>query len=307
VVPPYSSPGAAERRLAQAFMWFHHNLNSVHDGPPPRRPRWADVVTLSQVRGFRSRREARESVPIPQPARPMTYSHSLIMRSRFLHKTTTFDRGPLLHPKSPKLPTELGEDPKELSSHAGAVASPFLLIRSPPLLEAVAAAMDLLIVRHGIAEDREEFASTEQPDDLRPLTREGKREFTKVARALHGIVPELDLIATSPLVRARQTAELLGERYGVPVVETDALQPEAAYTKFAALVKRSTSAEVVAIVGHEPHLSGLVAWLIGDTDARIAMKKGCACLVRFDRAAQRGAGTLLWLLPPGVLRRLRRG
>jgi hypothetical protein len=52
VVPPYSSPGAAERRLAQAFMWFHHNLNSVHDSPPPRRPRWAYVVTLCQVRVF---------------------------------------------------------------------------------------------------------------------------------------------------------------------------------------------------------------------------------------------------------------
>ena len=166
--------------------------------------------------------------------------------------------------------------------------------------------MDLLIVRHGIAEDRDAFASTGQPDDLRPLTREGRRDFTKVARALRSVVPAVDVLVTSPLVRARQTAEILGERYGMPLVESDALRPEAPYTKLAALLKRRRASEVVAVVGHEPHLSGLIAWLIGDTNARIAMKKGGACLVRFDRAAQRGAGTLLWLLPPGVIRRLTR-
>jgi len=167
--------------------------------------------------------------------------------------------------------------------------------------------MDILILRHVIAETREEFASAGQPDDLRPLTREGVHEFTKVARKLHAIVPTLDLIATSPLMRARQTAELLAKGYGLPLVETDALRPEAPFTKFASLVKRSTATEVIAIVGHEPHLSGLVAWLIGDKGARITMKKGGACLVRFDRGAQRGAVSLMWLLPPGVLRRLARG
>ncbi len=101
-------------------------------------------------------------------------------------------------------------------------------------------------------------------------------------------------------------ADLLGERYDARLVESDALRPETPYTKLATLVKQSSGVDVIAMVGHEPHLSGLVAWLIGDTNARITLKKGGACVVRFDRTVQRGAGTLQWLLAPGVLRRLRR-
>jgi phosphohistidine phosphatase len=148
--------------------------------------------------------------------------------------------------------------------------------------------MDMLIVRHAIAEDREQFALAGQPDDLRPLAAEGIREFSKVARALRRVVPTLELIATSPLVRARQTADLLNERYDARLLESDALRPETPYAKLAALIKQSNGVDVVAIVGHEPHLSGLVAWLIGDASARITLKKGGACVVRFDRTAAWG-------------------
>jgi phosphohistidine phosphatase len=162
--------------------------------------------------------------------------------------------------------------------------------------------VDLLIVRHGPAGTREAFAMTGQSDDLRPLTDDGIRQFTKAARGLHRIVNHIDAIATSPFVRAQQTAVILGERYAMPVVETEVLLPDAPYTKFAPWIKKSTTANVVAIVGHEPHLSGLVAWLIGDKEARIELKKGAACLVRLDRTVQRGAGTLRWLLAPDQLR-----
>ena len=162
--------------------------------------------------------------------------------------------------------------------------------------------MDLLIVRHGLAGDRDEFAATGQADELRPLTEEGVHRFKKTARGLHRILGRIDLIATSPLTRARQTAEVLAKRFDVPVVETDVLRPDAPYTKFASWIKKSTTADPVAIVGHEPHLSGLVAWLIGDAGARVELKKGAACLIRFDRQAQRGAGTLRWLMQPDLLR-----
>lgn len=160
-------------------------------------------------------------------------------------------------------------------------------------------------MRHGPAGTREEFANTGESDDHRPLTPEGKRQFAKVARGLRRIVPRIDLLATSPLTRAHQTAEILGERFGVSLVETETLRPDAAYARFASWIKKSTTADLVAIVGHEPHLSGLTAWLIGDAAARIELKKGGACLVRFDRVAQRGAGTLRWLVQPSVLRLLR--
>lgn len=166
--------------------------------------------------------------------------------------------------------------------------------------------MDLLIVRHGPAGTREDFATTGQSDDLRPLTPAGVRQFTKATRGLGRIIEHVDVLATSPLVRARQTADILAAHFGVPVGETDVLQPDAPYTKFASWIKKSAHADRVVIVGHEPHLSGLAAWLIGDTAARLELKKGGVCLVRFDRLAQRGAGTLRWLMPPDILRLLRK-
>lgn len=166
--------------------------------------------------------------------------------------------------------------------------------------------MKLLIVRHGEAGDRNEFAATGQPDELRPLTKEGARDFARVVRGLRRVVKRIDVLATSPLVRARQTAEILAEPYEASIEETDALKPDAPFTAFVSWIKRSKGSELVAVVGHDPHLSGLAARLIGDTGARIALKKGGACLIEFDRAPQRGAGTLLWLVPPRMAQRLQR-
>ena len=166
--------------------------------------------------------------------------------------------------------------------------------------------MKLLIVRHGQAGDRDEFAATGQPDELRPLTRDGLREMKAVARALHRIVPTIDTLATSPLVRARQTADVIAKEYDIRAVEIDALKPEAAPEQFERWASRGAKGSLTAIAGHEPHLSGLAAWLIGESgDARLALKTGGACLLEFDGLPKRGTGTLRWLLAPGVMRRLR--
>ena len=166
--------------------------------------------------------------------------------------------------------------------------------------------MKLLIVRHGQAGDRDEFAATGQPDDLRPLTKEGVREMKGVAAALRRIVPAIDTLATSPLLRARQTADVLASKYEVPIIETDALRAEARYEELEGWASRAAKGDVTAIVGHEPHLSGLLAWLIGTSgDARLMLKKGGAGLLEFDALPTRGAGTLRWLLTPAVIRRLR--
>lgn len=166
--------------------------------------------------------------------------------------------------------------------------------------------MKLLIVRHGQAGDRDEFAATGQPDELRPLTRDGVREMKAVARALRRAVPTIDRIATSPLVRARETADVIAKAYGISIIDTDALRPDAPNDEFERWAKRGAAGDVTAIVGHEPHLSGLAAWLIGRSgDARLALKKGGACLMEFDALPERGGGTLRWLLAPGLIRRLR--
>ena len=161
--------------------------------------------------------------------------------------------------------------------------------------------MELLIVRHAHAGSREEFAATGQPDELRPLSKTGVHDIKDVARGLRRIVPTVDSVVSSPLVRARQTADIVADEYRTTVVESDALRPDAELGRFVEWARRETKGNVVAVVGHEPHLSGLIAYLIGDSgDARIDLKKSGACLLKFGGQLERGAGTLRWLLTPSI-------
>jgi phosphohistidine phosphatase len=166
--------------------------------------------------------------------------------------------------------------------------------------------MNLLIVRHAIAEDREVFAGTGQPDDQRPLTDEGVKKMKKAAKGLMRAVDEIDHLATSPLTRAAQTAEIISEMYGTGGAEVvPALVPGARHDEFVEWCALHGDRDVVAIVGHEPHLSSLAAWLTGAVGgSEIELKKGGACMIGFDGAPARGAGTLRWLLTPRLLRRL---
>ena len=92
--------------------------------------------------------------------------------------------------------------------------------------------MKLLIVRHAAAGSREEFAKTGQPDELRPLTKNGVQDMKEVARGLRRIVPAIDSVVTSPLVRARQTADIVAGEYGVESVESDTLQADEEFGSF---------------------------------------------------------------------------
>lgn len=166
--------------------------------------------------------------------------------------------------------------------------------------------MQLLVVRHGIAEDREAFARTGADDDRRPLTDEGRRKMTRAAQGLRSLVPALDLVAASPLTRAQQTAEIVARAYGLRVGETtSALDPDARLESFIKWIEPHAAKKAVAVVGHEPHLSSLVTWLItGVDDSRVVLKKGAACLVEFAARPSRGGGALLWLHAPATLREL---
>lgn len=160
-------------------------------------------------------------------------------------------------------------------------------------------------MRHAIAVDAESFASTSQSDDLRPLTAEGATKMRAAARGLRSIIPGVERVCTSPLIRAVQTAAILADEYDLQSVTTDSLKPEAPYESFLRWCSSTPSTAVMAIVGHEPHLSGLVSWLLAGSDRFfIELKKGAACLLSFDRAPSASAGTLLWSLAPAHLRRL---
>ena len=163
--------------------------------------------------------------------------------------------------------------------------------------------MDLLVVRHGAAEDKDAFARTGEDDDLRPLTTAGQKEMREVARAIRELVPEIDELATSPLVRAVQTAAILGDVYGQKPVSVEWLRPEAAYEDFAQWASSHRDRKTVIIVGHEPHLSGLVSWLTaGAKRSFLQLKKAGACFLELEKTPGARSSTLLWSMGPKQLR-----
>lgn len=167
--------------------------------------------------------------------------------------------------------------------------------------------MKLLVVRHATAADKDEFARTGKSDDLRPLTPAGKREMREVARGIGEVVPEIDALATSPLVRAVQTAEILGNAYERKPVAVEWLRPEAPYDDFAQWARSHREKEVVVIVGHEPHLSGLVSWLLASSKRPLLeLKKAAACLLEVEDGFGASSATLLWSMAPKHLRAIGR-
>ena len=159
--------------------------------------------------------------------------------------------------------------------------------------------MQLYVVRHGIAVDE----GGGMPDSSRPLTEKGRRRFQKTARAFGKLANRLDLILTSPLVRAVQTAEILAtaaDHRDVGVLEE--LDPKYGVDAVrAAIAARAGKAATVAIVGHEPQLSALVSAMSGVPQAEIDLKKGA--IVRLDLSSIKDgarAEVRWWLKPKGA-------
>jgi len=164
--------------------------------------------------------------------------------------------------------------------------------------------LELLIVRHAIAFERD---AERWPDDgARPLTPAGRRRFQQAAAGLARVFPEVDLLVTSPFTRARQTAQILTKIAGWPKagLRTE-LTPDTPVARTLASL-RQPHVSRLAIVGHEPHLSELIALCLTSPppSLHIEMKKGAAAVIGFDSTLRAGAGTLHALLPPRVLRRL---
>lgn len=166
--------------------------------------------------------------------------------------------------------------------------------------------MKLLLVRHGIAEDREQFEQSGEPDDQRPLTTDGRKKMKRAAAGLAELVPRVDVIAASPLARAVQTAEILAKSYDDQALTvTAALDPVQPYDTFLEWLKRLDDVDIVVAVGHEPHLSGLASWLLtGNERAFLEFKKGGVCLLEFDGVIEAGAAQMRWLVTPAQLRNI---
>lgn len=164
----------------------------------------------------------------------------------------------------------------------------------------------LLVVRHAIAEDAAEWARAHPDDAGRPLTPEGKKKMKRVAEALHTLVPDIQHLATSPLTRAVQTAEILAAAYdGLDPVVVPVLAPAQSADDVTRWLAGERRHETVAIVGHEPGLSRVVSWLLaGSERSFVEIKKGAAVLLAFPDAVDAAAATLQWALTPSQLRGL---
>ncbi|RPI33026.1 MAG: phosphohistidine phosphatase SixA [Chloroflexota bacterium] len=156
--------------------------------------------------------------------------------------------------------------------------------------------MILYFLRHGLAGNRSEW---EGDDRLRPLTKKGKDQLEASARLMDKLELGLDLIITSPLVRSRQTAEVVAEGLDMArkMVEDERLSPGFGLDALAEIVKERCDLGAIMLVGHEPDFSETIQELTG---GRVVCKKGS--LARIDLTSEEPPqGVLVWLLQPKVL------
>jgi len=153
----------------------------------------------------------------------------------------------------------------------------------------------LYVVRHATAEDVGEGGS----DHDRRLTKKGRKAFTRLVRRLAEAGMDVDLVASSPLVRARETAEILAHELGCGRIEVvAALAPGSDWRALVEWTVQQDAARV-AWVGHAPCVGRLVALSIGDGSAAIRMQKGAVAAVRFDDGPGQ-PGELDWLATPDL-------
>ncbi|MEO5954668.1 MAG: histidine phosphatase family protein [Nitrospiraceae bacterium] len=166
--------------------------------------------------------------------------------------------------------------------------------------------MDCLLVRHGIAVEREKW---DGKDVDRPLTEEGSRRVRQVAAGLRRLAVRPTVIYASPARRALETAQLLHDLLTKPsLMEVrDELLPEASPTDLLRLLQGRSSESCVVCVGHEPQLGMAVGVLLsGRASESFPLKKAGACLIELSAPAKPGRGVLRWWLTPGQLRAMGR-
>ena len=162
--------------------------------------------------------------------------------------------------------------------------------------------MQLYVFRHGIAEPRNENL----PDADRPLTPLGVERTLVSAKGLARFANRPEVILTSPKVRSRQSAGILGDVFDMTPIIADVLADASTVDVIHMLRRRDE--QCVLIVGHEPTLSEVIETLCTQNNLPgfIELKKASCALVEAPLHPEDppGPGTLKWLLPPRALRAL---
>jgi phosphohistidine phosphatase len=158
--------------------------------------------------------------------------------------------------------------------------------------------MNLYLIRHAIAvEEYEE-------DSLRPLTDKGKKKMRQIAKGLRALGVELDLILSSPYVRAAETAEILADVFKMKkeIKLSENLVPMGDPDLLIAEMNEKYAADSIALVGHEPFMTSLIGMLISENSSvDITLKKGGVCSLSADDLHHTRKATMDWLLTPGIL------
>jgi phosphohistidine phosphatase len=163
--------------------------------------------------------------------------------------------------------------------------------------------MNVYLMRHGIAVADQ---SGIESDSERPLTPKGVKRMRREARGLRRLRISFDTILTSPLVRARQTADIVAEILGLEgqIEEISELAPETSVDHLISGLGRFNDREHLLLVGHNPLLIRAISFLIsGKDNLEIELKKGGCCCIETDRLPPDAPGTLHWFLTPKQLRR----
>jgi phosphohistidine phosphatase len=169
--------------------------------------------------------------------------------------------------------------------------------------------MNLYLLRHGVAAAKDDPAF--ESDSERPLTKKGVKKFRKAARGIErlGITP--DVIFSSPLVRARQTADIVAAVLNKEsdIEEIPELAPESLPEQLTSALKNVHDKEHVMLVGHEPFLGKLAAFLVNgknNSDSVIPLKKGGICRIEIEGLPPTQPGQMHWLLTAKQLRLIAR-
>ena len=165
--------------------------------------------------------------------------------------------------------------------------------------------MDCILLRHGIAVDRDEWDAAEAE---RPLTRKGAERTRQAVGGLSTLGVTPTQIVSSPLVRAMETAQIVREVCHVrsDIQVCDELLPDAPPEKLFPLLASLATEPCVVCVGHEPHLSTTAGVMVfGQPCSGLSLKKSGAACIRYDAEPRAGYGQLRWWLTPGQLRMIR--
>ena len=165
--------------------------------------------------------------------------------------------------------------------------------------------MNIHLLRHGIAAPLAE--ENDFRDEKRRLTPEGELKLRRAAQGLKLLQVSFDLIASSPLIRAKETAELVAEvlKYKAPIDIWDELEPEGSAESVCSRLLPHVQKGSLLLVGHQPSIGVLASYLLtGNSNRSLPFKKGSIFSLEMTELPPAGIGNLNWMLSSRMLRQI---